>query len=341
MTTSPAPETPRLVTVPTLQDRAGPLAALGWSGRKAEWIALVALHTGVFTRSQWCHFFDGANREAARVFVRSLLDKQLAIADERAIFPGGARAVLLTGKAPYRTLGIPDVRHRRAKDATTQVLMRRLLSLDYMIERPTLAWLPTEADKVQRFEVLGIDRRTFPYRLYGPQGKPQIPRYVAFTLPIAVDEQAATFVYVDAGQSTDSELRAWGVAHAPLWAALRARTFAVHVVAVGTGVVSEQRAVPVLKHWTQDGDGQGAPALDTPTKADPEIRQEMAALTTALTAGTEKDLARFGGFDTAADRILSLKELPDGTPTKQTARGAIDRGTTWSTIRLISPEAAT
>ena len=49
--------------------------------------------------------------------------------------------------------------------------MRRLLSLDYMIERPTLAWLPTEADKVQRFEALGIDRRTFPYRLYGA-GRP-------------------------------------------------------------------------------------------------------------------------------------------------------------------------
>ena len=153
-------------------------------------------------------------------FVRALVDKQLAIEDERPMLPGGARAVLLTGKAPYRALGIPDVRHRRAKDATTQVLMRRLLSLDYLIERPTLAWLPTEADKVQRFEALGIDRGTFPYRLYGPQGKPQVPRYFAFKLPIAVDEQAATFVYVDAGQSTDSELRAWGMAHAPLWAAL-------------------------------------------------------------------------------------------------------------------------
>ena len=148
-------------------------------------------------------------------------------------------------------------------------------------------------------------------------------------------------MYVDAGQSTDSELRVWGVAHAPLWAALRARTFAVHIVAVGTGAAAAERAAPVLKRWTQDGDGQGAPDLDTPTKADPEIRKEMAALKTALTAGTEKDLARFGGFDTAADRILSLEALPDGTPTTQTARGAIDRFATWSTIRLISPEAAT
>ena len=122
--------------------------------------------------------------------------------------------------------------------------MRRLLSLDYIIARPTLGWLPTEGDKVQRFEALGLDRRTFPYRLYGPSGTPQTPRYFAFKLPIAVDDQAATFVYVDPGQTTDSELRAWGVAHAPLWTALRARTFAVQVVAVGTGDAAAARAAP-------------------------------------------------------------------------------------------------
>ena len=33
--------------------------------------------------------------------------------------------------------------------------MRRLLSLDYLIERPTLGWLQTEKDKVHRFEALG------------------------------------------------------------------------------------------------------------------------------------------------------------------------------------------
>ena len=34
--------------------------------------------------------------------------------------------------------------------------MRRLLSLDYLIERPTLGWLPTEDEKVQRFEALAV-----------------------------------------------------------------------------------------------------------------------------------------------------------------------------------------
>ena len=37
---------------------------------------------------------------------------------------------------------------------------------------------------MQRFEALGIDRGTFPYRLYGPHGKPMVPRYFAFKLPI-------------------------------------------------------------------------------------------------------------------------------------------------------------
>ena len=327
--------------VPTLQHRAGQLAALGWTGREAEWLALVALHSGVFTRSQCGAYFEaGDDRKPAGRFVRALVEKTLASEDERAIFPGGARAVLLTGKPIYRALGIPDVRHRRGKDATTQVLMRRVLSLDYLIDRPSLGWLPTEADKVQRFEALGIDRGTFPYRLYGPHGKPQIPRYFAFKLPIAVDEHTATFVYVDAGQTTDSELRAWGVAHAPLWAALRARTFAVHIVAVGAGADAADRAMPVLKSWTKDGDGQGAADPDGPTQADPDIRQEIARLKTALTTGNRQMLREWGTFEKAADRILSLEALPAGTPTRTTARGAIDRFTIWPTVRLTTPEVA-
>ena len=34
------------------------LASLGWTGREAEWIALVCLHSGVFTRAQFCHYFE-------------------------------------------------------------------------------------------------------------------------------------------------------------------------------------------------------------------------------------------------------------------------------------------
>ena len=295
----------------------------------------------VVTRSQYGFYLQtDADRSRACRFVRILPDRGVAAEDDRAIFPGGALAVHITHQPIYRALGIENVKHRRgAKDTTTLVLMRRLLSLDYLIGRPTLGWLPTEADKVQQFEALGIDRAVLPYRKYGAAGKAQT-RCFALKLPIAPDEHAATFVYVDPGQSTDSELGAWGVAHAPLWAALRARTFAVHVVAVGTGVEAADRAAPVLKRWTQDGDGQGAADPAGQTKADPDIRQEIARLEHAITAGNRDLLRAAGGFDTAADRLELLQQLPDGTPTTATARGAIDRFSLWPTVRLTTPEVA-
>ena len=47
-----------------LKGREQELASLGWTGREAEWIALVCLHSGVFTRAQFCHYFEahGATR---------------------------------------------------------------------------------------------------------------------------------------------------------------------------------------------------------------------------------------------------------------------------------------
>ena len=331
------------VALSPAEDRASQLAALaalGWTGRDAEWIALVCLQSGVFTRSQFGAYFNtGEDRKPAARFVRALLDKKLGVEDARAIFPGGARAVHITHKSIYRALAVPDVRHRRGHKATTQVLMRRLLALDYVIERPTLGWLPTEAEKVQRFESLGIDRGVLPYRTYG-ESAPAKKRFVALKCPVAGDEKVATFTYVDPGLTTDSELRAWGVAHAPLWAALRARTFAVHVVAIGTGEGVAQRAEQVLKRWTREGDGQTETYPAGPTQADPEIRQEVARLEEAISGGNRQLLRTAGGFDKAADRLELLRKLPEGAPTRDHRRAVIDRYSIWSTVRLVSPDAS-
>ena len=42
----------------------------------------------------------------------------------------------------------------------------------------------------------------------------------------------------------------------------------------------------------------------------------------------------------ALDRFLHLSQLPEGAPTRTTARGAIDRFSTWPTVRLTTPEVA-
>ena len=61
-----------------LKGRERALAALGWTGREAEWIALVCLHSGVFTRPQFCHYFE-VRRNAAHRIVRTLVERREAV----------------------------------------------------------------------------------------------------------------------------------------------------------------------------------------------------------------------------------------------------------------------
>ena len=43
-----------------LDGREKELESLGWRGPEAEWIALVCLHSGIFTRAQFCDYFDAS-----------------------------------------------------------------------------------------------------------------------------------------------------------------------------------------------------------------------------------------------------------------------------------------
>ena len=61
-----------------LDGREKALEPLGWTGREAEWIALVCLHSGVFTRAQFCFYFD-ARRNRAHRFVKTLVERRAAV----------------------------------------------------------------------------------------------------------------------------------------------------------------------------------------------------------------------------------------------------------------------
>ena len=73
---------------------------------------------------------------------------------------GIGRVCRIFSRGLYRALGAEHIRHRRT--ASADVLMRRLLSLDYVIEHSGLPWLPTEPEKVAAFEALGIERGLLP-----------------------------------------------------------------------------------------------------------------------------------------------------------------------------------
>ena len=315
-----------------LHDREKSLEPFGWKGREAEWIALGCLHSGVFTRAQFCYFFDAlSDRKRAFRFVRDLVDRGLAVEDALPNKRGRAKACRISSKEIYRALGIENVRHRREGDDSA--MLRRLLSLDYVLEHPELPWLPTEQEKVAFFDLLGIDRRRLPHRLYhGANGNQT--RYFALKLPIAADTKTATFAYVDPGRYTDTELRSWGAAHEWLWRALRLKGIEVRAVVIGADYTATIRAEAALKTWSSRAGEQSSQREYGPSRNDPDVQAEIKYIETAPNNADTRIIAKYGGVEEISDRLMELKDLP-----KSSGPGAtIDDYETWVSDRLRAEE---
>ena len=306
-----------------LRGRERKLEALGWTGREAEWIALVCLHSGVFTRAQFCHYFDARRNRALR-FVQTLIDRKAAVKSEWPLLNGGGKTCRISSKAIYRALGVENIRHRR--QASNPVVMRRLLSLDFVLEHPGMNWLPAEPEKVEFFEKLGLPLRLIPRRIYyGMAGNQK--RYFALKLPLAVDPETVTFAYVDPGHQTDRELYSWGAAHGPLWDALRKKGKQVRVLGIAVENAIVDRTDRVLERWAAPDPGTTDEGLT--------VKQEIKAIDDAMTHKDREFLARYGGFGGAMKRSVALQSRPEA---KLTEGVSIDDYSTWRAVRFADPD---
>ena len=302
-----------------LRGRDRKLELLGWTGPDAEWIELVCLHSGVFTRAQFCDYFDTFRKQAHR-FVKMLLARKQAVETEWPTLNGGGKTCRISSKAIYRALGVENIRHRRK--ASKSVVMRRLLSLDFVLEHPGMNWLPAEPEKVEFFEKLGLPLRLIPRRIYyGVVGNQK--RYFALKLPLAVDPETVTFAYVDPGHQTDTELHSWGAAHGPLWDALRKKGRQVRVIGIGVENTTVDRADRVLERWAAADPGTSHEG-PTPT-------QEIKAIRDAMKQKDREFLAPYGGFGGAMKRLGVLFEMPEA---KVTEGVSIDDYSTWRAVRF-------
>ena len=306
-----------------LRGRDRKLEPLGWTGQHAEWIALVCLHSGVFTRAQFCQYFDTTNRVRAQRFVKALIDRKQAVEIEWPIMNGGAKTCRISSKAIYRALGVENIRHRR--QASNLVVMRRLLSLDFVLEHPGMNWLPAEPEKVEFFEEIGLPLRLIPRRIYyGVVGNQK--RYFALKLPLAVEPEIVTFAYVDPGHQTDRELYSWGAAHGPLWDALRKKGRQVRVIGIAVENATLDRTARVIERWV---------AADPGTSHEgPTPKQEIKAIDDAMTHSDENFLAQYGGFGGAMKRSAALQSLPQA---KVTEGVSIDDYSTYRATRFADP----
>ena len=302
-----------------LRGRDRKLEPLGWRGQDAEWIALVCLHSGVFTRAQFCDYFDTYRKQAHR-FVKMLIDRKAAVESEWPLVNGGGKTCRISSKPIYRALGVEDIRHRR--NASKPVVMRRLLSLDFVLEHPGMNWLPAEPEKVEFFEKIGLSKRLIPRRIYyGVVGNQK--RYFALKLPLAVDPEIVTFAYIDPGHQTDRELYSWGAAHGPLWDALREKGRQVRVLGIAVENATLDRTARVLERWAAAEPGKLSEGRT--------LQQVIKRIDSALRTNNQTVLAEYGGFNAAMKKGAALESLPKAQVTEGVS---IDDFSTWRAVRF-------
>ncbi len=301
-----------------LRGRADALVRSGWTRREAEWLALVCLHSGAFLRSQYLAFIGRTNPALANRFVRRC--RKHAV--EQPWNGSRLRICRIAARRIYRALGAEHVRHRRP--AAPEVVLRRLLSLDYVLEHRHAAWLPTEDEKVNALTAAGISKQVLPHRLYqGAVGAQQ--RYFPHKLPVALDGGRATFLFVETDEDeTVSAVRTWGSQHSALWTALLAAGRAVEVVVVGRDPVRLAAAGRVLDKWAATPPESVMMSYDA-------AAAELAAIKKAIATSDWTALDAYGGLNPAIQRACGLDAACAGG---RRSRAAITAGRTWRSTRV-------
>jgi len=311
---------------PTLDEHIATLRGLGWSDRDAEWLALVSLHSGAFTRGQYAARYRLSTSAASR-FVRNLVARGVArevpVPNRRT----PEQICHVHARPLYRSLGIENNRHRRR--STPDVLLRRLLSLDYVLERPDLSWLPTEPQKVRYFQDLGVPLEALPHRIYSsPGGRRSTRRFFPVKLPIAGNGQLTTFVFADpGGYALEPPVRHWASTHEDLWSALHAAHHSVHVVAVTRTNDAGAANAAAIDRWR--GNPTGGATLS------PDEEALLAALRHARITLDFGPLSQWGGSVAAAKAEQAITERLAAAPAPA---GHIDSYTVHVAERL-TPDA--
>jgi hypothetical protein len=204
----------------TSENQIQAIQALGYNQPEAQFLRLVALHSGYFVRRQFLRFLDCRRGQRDQDFIDELIGRGHAC---REVFREDRHLFRLQSKAIYETLGDEDNRNRREHQPSTVRL--RLMGLDFILEHSTHRYLATQQEKLSYFfEQRGIDSQTLPARFFRSNGT-VTTRYFPDGFPQFFDSgnpPAVSFVYVDDAQLSADALRSYLRNYRKLFGALGA-----------------------------------------------------------------------------------------------------------------------
>ena len=145
-------------------ERSQGLAYFGYTPRQAHFLTLVALHGGYFLRRQYVQFTGGGHGLAAVRFLA-----KAAAHDHIRQLPYGRHGAMfhLCARPVYAALGQEHNRNRRP--AEWIAVVRKLMTLDFVLTKPAVQFWATEEDKTALLRELNVDQQTWPAKRYQPR----------------------------------------------------------------------------------------------------------------------------------------------------------------------------
>jgi hypothetical protein len=173
------------------------LEGFGYTARQAQFLLLVALHGGHFLRRQYVAFIRRAHGQAAVRFLANSVSR-----GHVRVLPYGRHGHVfhLCARPLYAAIGEEHNRYRRG--AEWDAVMRKLMTLDFVLAHPTAQFWATEADKAELLRDLRVPEEAWPARRYAPtqKGRLATTRHFVDKMPWYRTEgdPRLWFAYVDA-----------------------------------------------------------------------------------------------------------------------------------------------
>ena len=202
----------------TFDERVNSIAAKGYTGCQAEFVAMVMLHSGVCTVRQYCEFTGRPRGQKSQDFFSELTANKHA---SSFLGPNGRLRIFhIFASALYDAIGEPDNRNR--KPLSPGAAIEKLMLLDAVLASRDLQWLATENEKLAHFtRQFGtqLRRSDLPHLTFGKA--PDIAtRYFPDKLPIGLSDGETVFTFLVRG-GNPMDFRAFLQRHSELLRALQ------------------------------------------------------------------------------------------------------------------------
>jgi hypothetical protein len=177
------------------------LKQFNYTEREAEFLYIVAVHSGFFLQRQFTQFVDVAGRGPATYFIKKAIQKQHL--REHLPERGTQKIYHLFSRNVYAALKKENSRNRKpGRYGLLDKAAVRLLGLDFVLANLDRQYLEEEPDKVDYFTVEGrISKNVLPVKVFHGDKGSETRRYFFENFPIFLsqdgDSTIVRFTYIE------------------------------------------------------------------------------------------------------------------------------------------------